>query len=321
LPLTVFRLQPEHRWMVLEMGTSALGEIARLAQIARPDVGVITNVASAHLETLHSLDGVARAKGELFAALGAGSTAVINADDPRVRKLPVANGVRRLLYGLDPSAAVRAEAIEPVDGEVRFHLWLEGQRQTVRLQTPGRHNVQNALAAAAAAYALGMAPRAIATGLERFRPVAGRMEAYPLTGGGVLLNDSYNANPLSMEAALVALDDLAVGGGRIAVLGDMLELGPEADALHNAIGRKAARHVDLLVVLGEQAAQVAAGAVEGGLAPTAVVQVADHAAAAAAVLQRYRRGDRILLKGSRRLRLEEVAKRLLPLLAPERTED
>jgi UDP-N-acetylmuramoyl-tripeptide--D-alanyl-D-alanine ligase len=153
LPLTLFRLAPEDCWAVLEMGMSARGEIARLAEIALPDVGIITNVGPAHLETLHGLDGVARAKGELFAALKAGGTAVINADDERVAQLPVANGVRRLHYGFFASAEIRAEEVAVAGAAVSFRLILPEGAWPVSLAVAGRHNVYNALAAAAAAAA------------------------------------------------------------------------------------------------------------------------------------------------------------------------
>lgn len=306
LPLTLFNRQPEHQWMVLEMGTSALGEIARLAEIARPDVGVITNVAEAHLETLHSLEGVARAKGELFAALTAG-TAVINADDERVRNLPVANNVRRLLYGLTADAQIRATDIQVRSGCVGFTLAVDSQSATVQLNTPGRHQVHNALAAAAAATALDVPLTKIIQGLQTYKPAAGRMLIRPMVNEGVMLDDSYNANPLSMEAALVALDDLMENGRRIAVLGDMLELGEGAEELHFAIGQKAATHLDYLVVMGQYAQQLQAGAVDAGMAETAIVFADDHTQAAGQVAQWFSSGAGVLLKGSRGMQLEKVA--------------
>ena len=316
LPLTLFRLRAEHRWLVLEMGTSALGEIARLCAIAQPTVGIITNVASAHLATLGNLDGVARAKGELFAAL-TGGTAIINADDARVAAIPVANGAKKLYYGQAPAATVRAEEVLTTADGLVFTLDLDGERAQVRLPVPGRHNVGNALAAAAAASVLGVSLERIVAGLAAFRPSPGRMESRTLSGGGLLLNDSYNANPLSMEAALIALDDLAVGGRRMAVIGDMLELGPDAAELHQLIGQKAAGHLDYLVAMGAHAADVIAGATEAGMAPEQLRLVVDHASAAAALVQWYRAGDRILLKGSRGMRLEKVAVDLLAALGPD----
>jgi len=307
LPLTLFELEENHQWAVLEMGMSARGEISRLAEIGQPDVGLITNVGAAHLETLHGLDGVARAKGELFAALGPGCTAVINADDERVAAIPVANGVRRLLFGLGAEAEVRGEAIRVEREMVHFRLCLAGESFDVVLHVAGRFNVINALAAAAAATALDVPARQIVSGLEAFRPIAGRMQISQLENGTTLIEDTYNANPQSMAAALQALDEMNGGGRRIAVLGDMLELGTASDELHRQLGRNAAEHCDLLLLLGNQAAQVARGAREGGLAAERVRQVADHDRAIECLLQVLKAEDRLLLKGSRGMRMEKIS--------------
>jgi UDP-N-acetylmuramoyl-tripeptide--D-alanyl-D-alanine ligase len=307
LPLTLLRLSDDHRWAVLEMGMSALGEIARLAEIASPRVGIVTNVAEAHLETLRSLDGVARAKGELFAALPADGTAVINADDPRVAGLPVANGARRLLFGCGPDAEVRADQVAIEKRSLSFRLVLPQGAWPVRLSLPGRHNVHNALAAAAAAWALGVEGEVIARGLEAFRPLRGRMEVVDLADGVLLLEDSYNANPLSVAAALTALDEAASAGRRIAVLGDMLELGDRSAALHREVGLTAVRRTDFLVLLGEMAGEMAAGAVQGGMAAHRVRTVGSHQEAAAELHRLLRPGDRVLVKGSRGMRMEQVA--------------
>jgi len=307
LPLTLFRLEPGQRWAVLEMGMSARGEIARLAEIAVPDVGVITNIGPAHLETLHGLEGVARAKGELFAALRAGGTAVINADDDRVARLPVANGVRRLLFGMAAEAEVRAEAVSAAGASVSFRLLLPAGAWPVTLQVAGRHNVQNALAAAAAALALGTPAEAIVRGLEAFQPVRGRMEVVTLASGAVLLEDSYNANPLSMRAALTALDEMSGSGRRVAVLGDMLELGSAAAELHRQVGAAAAARCDLLLLLGAMAAETAAGARLGGM-PSERIQIVDsHDTAATRLRKLLRPGDRVLVKGSRGMQMEKVS--------------
>jgi len=310
LPLTLFQLLPEHRWAVLEMGMSARGEIARLAEIGRPNVGIITNVGEAHLETLHGLDGVARAKGELFAALGPGCTAVINADDERVAAIPVANGVTRLLYGLSDRAAVRAERLSGKGAQVRFELVCSAGRQPVTLQVAGKFNVSNALAAAAAALALDVPLPAIVQGLEGFRPVSGRMETVPLPGGVTLVEDTYNANPLSMTAALRTLVEMNGGSRCIAVLGDMLELGETAGELHRQVGETAAGCADLLLVLGEHAEAVAAGARAGGLAADRVRVLESHEQAIELLRQLLQPGDRVLVKGSRGMRMERISNAL-----------
>ncbi len=305
LPLTLLRLDEKHRHAVIEMGTSALGEIARLTEIARPDIGVITNVGPAHLETLHGLDGVARAKGELFAGLPAEGIAVVNIDDERVRSLPLANGVRRLAFGLSPEATVRGSAIRQEKSTICFTLTLPDGEARVLLRAPGRHNVHNALAAAAAAHALGLGVETIARGLNLFRPGNGRLVPVTLPCGALLFDDTYNANPASTRAALQVLSE-SNGGQRIAVLGDMLELGELADDLHFEIGREAAKHCDLLVVMGEMARQVADGALAGGMDKRAVRIVPDHRSAAALVCDRAGRRDRVLVKGSRGMKMEKV---------------
>jgi len=306
LPLTLFRLAPEHRWAVLEMGMSARGEIARLAEIADPEIGIITNVGPAHLETLHGLDGVARAKGELFAALKAGGTAVINADDERVAMLPVANGVRRLRFGFSAGAEIRAEEVVAAGTTVRFRLVLPEGAWPVRLAVAGRHNVYNALAAAAAASALRIPAAAIVRGLQAFRGGRGRMEVVELGNDVLLIEDTYNANPLSVRAALCALDEIGGSGRRIAVLGDMLELGTEAASLHREIGAEAARRCDYLILLGTMAGETAAGAWQQGMPADRVQIVSSHLEAASGLRSLLRRGDRLLVKGSRGMRMEKV---------------
>ncbi|MCM2263833.1 MAG: UDP-N-acetylmuramoyl-tripeptide--D-alanyl-D-alanine ligase [Desulfuromonadales bacterium] len=310
VPLTLFGFQPEHQWAVIEMGMSARGEIARLAQIAAPKIGIITNVGAGHLQQLGGISGVARAKGELFIHLPAGGTAVINADDPQICQLPLANGVRRLLFGMDPEAQVRAADIVVTEGVVGFTLHLPDAQVPVQLPLPGRHNVQNALAAAAAAWVLEVPPATIAAGLAEFKPCPGRMELVECPGDLLILEDSYNANPLSMRAALDALYDLGRPGRRIAVLGDMLELGQAAHDLHHELGMLVAERADWLFTLGELAREIAVGAAEHGLPGERIVS----ADTVEELLERLRPilqpGDRLLIKGSRGMRMERVSARL-----------
>jgi len=297
-------MQKEHRWAVLEMGTSRLGEVERLTQIAQPTIGIITNIGPAHLATLHGLDGVSRAKGELFAGLQGGS-AVINLDDSRVACLPVANGVRKLTYGISQQARVRAENIVSSDGTLSFDLLFDGQRQAVRLSAAGQHNVSNALAAAAAALVLQVPLSKIAAGLKSFTPIQGRMNLFPLPCGGILLDDSYNANPHSVVAALDVLAAMRGQGRRVAVLGDMLELGPASARLHRDIGQRAGGFVDLLIGVGEFAADISQGAA-ASLKPAQLVQLTDVEAAIDYLLEQQRPGDRILVKGSRGVKLDRL---------------
>ena len=307
VPLTLFGLTREHRWAVIEMGMSARGEIARLAQIAAPQIGVITNVGAGHLESLGGISGVARAKGELFIQLPAGGTALINADDPQICQLPLANGVRRVLFGNAPEAQVRATEVRAADGAVTFTLHLPHASVAVQLPLPGRHNVQNALAAAAAAWVLDVPVDDIAAGLADFKPCPGRMELIELADDLLILDDSYNANPLSMRAALDALHDLGRPGRRIAVLGDMLELGHAARDLHREVGLLAAERADWLFTLGELARDIAAGAAEHGLDNTHIVASTTVEALVSQLRPLLQPGDRVLVKGSRGMRMERVS--------------
>lgn len=309
LPLTLFRLERDHRWAVVELGMSARGEIARLAEIAFPTVGIITNIGPAHLETLHGLDGVARAKGELFAALKPGGIAIFNADDPRVAALPVANGVTCIGYGIEGLARVRAERIEEGGGAVSFRLQLDDAGWPVTLKVPGRFHVYDALAAAAAALALEIPAEQIVAGLEVFVPLSGRMQSHLLDGGVILLEDYYNANPLSMQAALQALSGYGETGRRIGVLGDMLELGVASAELHRQIGRAAAESCDVLVTFGPQARGIADGAREACMQGE-IVSCDDPTAVAEWLLPRLQPGDRLLLKGSRGMRMERIGNEL-----------
>jgi len=306
VPLTLFGLQPEHRWAVIEMGMSARGEIARLAEIAMPNIGLITNIGAGHLQNFESISGVARAKGELFISLPTDGIALINADDPEVCTLPVANGVRKVLFGTGSEAAVRAGRIAVHNGSVSFDLEVEGAVQRVVLPLPGRHNVLNALGAAAAATVLGVGLAGIAAGLQAFQPCPGRMELLELPGNIVVLEDSYNANPLSVHAALVALHDLGTPGQRIAVLGDMLELGQSAPELHHQIGILAATRVDRLFTYGTLAEEIAHGAKDAGLPAEKIFVAKSHEELVGRLLDVLKSGDRVLIKGSRGMRMEKV---------------
>lgn len=310
VPLTLFGFQPEHQWAVIEMGMSARGEIARLAQIAAPRIGIITNVGAGHLQQLGGISGVARAKGELFIHLPAGGIAVVNADDPQVCQLPLANGVRRVLFGMAAEAQVRATDIVVNEGLVGFTLHLPEIRVPVQLPLPGRHNVQNALAAAAAAWVLDVPAADIAAGLTEFKSCPGRMELVELPGDLLLLEDSYNANPLSMRAALDSLYDLGRPGRRIAVLGDMLELGQAAHDLHREVGMLVAERADWLFTLGELAREIAAGAAEHGLPVERIVSADTVEELLVQLRPILQPGDRLLIKGSRGMRMERVSARL-----------
>ncbi|WP_298271912.1 UDP-N-acetylmuramoyl-tripeptide--D-alanyl-D-alanine ligase [Geobacter sp.] len=306
VPQMLFRLTGAHRWAVLEMGMSEFGEIDRLAEIARPDVGIITNAYPAHLETLGNVEGVARAKGELFLRLRPGGCAVFNADDQLIAQCPSPEGVRRISFGFG-AADVTAESIESlgVRGQ-RFMLRLPGETVPVTLRAFGRHNVANALAAAAAAHVLGVPADVIASGLGTFHPYARRFNLEEV-GGVVLIDDSYNANPASMAAALTTLREIADGHRSVAVFGDMLELGEGAEESHRQLGRLAATCVDRLYLMGAMAGVVAAGAREGGMAEGVIVVAAGHEEIVQDLRRTVGAGEFILVKGSRGMAMERVA--------------
>lgn len=306
LPQMVFQLCDMHRWAVLEMGMSEPGEIDRLAEIARPDVGVITNVAPAHLQSMGSVAAVSSAKGELFLRLQQGNTAVFNADDPLVAGLPTAAGVGRLSFGLG-DAEVRAEQIAELGRAGQsFVLCLPAAKIPLTMKVFGRHNILNALAAAAVAHVLGLEPEAIRDGLESFSPVEKRFSPEDI-GGILLIDDSYNANPSSMTAALKTIASLKEEGRGIAVLGDMLELGESSSRAHEEIGRLAAGCVERLYLMGAMAPSVARGAALAGLPDNAIFLAKSHAEILDDIRDAMRPGDCILVKGSRGMRMETVA--------------
>jgi len=306
LPRMLFQLRPAHGWAVLEMGMSEPGEIDRLAAIAQPQVGIVTNVFPAHLESMGSVAHVARAKGELFMRLPPGGTAIYNADDPLVDSLPTPAGVVRRSFGL-ASGDVTATDVSPhgLDG-TEFTLHLAARSVPVRFQGCGRHMLANALAAAATAESLGVDAATIRAGLEQFRPGDRRFVVERL-GTLTLVNDSYNANPASMEAALTTLAELKGEGRLFAALGDMLELGPDAARLHGQVGEVAGKVVRRLYLLGEMAPAVADGARRTGLSPTAIRIGMSHEEIAADILREAEPGDLALVKGSRGMAMDRVA--------------
>jgi UDP-N-acetylmuramoyl-tripeptide--D-alanyl-D-alanine ligase len=305
LPLTLLRLKDSDKIAIVELGTSNPGEIARLTRIAEPDIGIITSIAPAHLSGLKTVAGVAREKGELFRGLGARGVAVVNADDPWTRRLGAKFKGRKITYG--KGGDVRGEDRKFLGAEgTEFTLAAGSERERIRLKLCGEHNLSNALGAAAMAYGLGVDTAAIREGLEAVRPFSMRMAIEEWNGVGVI-NDAYNANPASMEAALKTLGRMETRGKKIAVLGDMLELGREARERHLDLGRQAARYgADLLYVLGRQARAVEKGAIRAGMDAARVVIGKNHRHVASLVRRQARRGDWILLKGSRGMKMEKV---------------
>lgn len=310
LPLTVLELGPEHGAVVLEMGMYAGGEIRDLAAIGRPSIGIVTAVQPVHLSRLGSLDAIEDAKAELVEALPSaadGGIAVLNADDPRVRRMASRTTARVMTYGFEPTADVRAEDVTSLgfDG-MRFRLVAPVGDREVSITRPGRLAVHNALAGAAAGLAAGMTLDEIVPGLATGGSAPHR--SVLLRAGGVtIVDDSYNASPGSMAAALDLLAGLP--GRRVAILGHMMELGEASESGHATVGEVAARTVELLIVTagapGGEAAGIAEAALAAGMAPDAVVRAPTRQAAADEAVRRLRPGDVVLVKGSQGIGLEE----------------
>jgi UDP-N-acetylmuramoyl-tripeptide--D-alanyl-D-alanine ligase len=314
LPLTVLDADEQTRFLVLEMGARGPGHIARLCAVARPQVGVVLNVGSAHLGEFGSADGVAQAKGELVEALAEDGTAVLNADDPRVLAMAARTHARVLTTGRGADADVRAADVVLDDrARPRFTLIAQGAAHPVALQVVGEHQVANALSAAGAALALGLSLADVAVALSAATPRSRwRMEVTRRPDGVTVINDAYNANPESMRAALAALVGLP-GSRRIAVLGAMAELGPGAPGEHERLGRDAAAAgTDLIVAVGADAVGIADGAVAAGRrAGEESVHVPDRTAARELLDGVLRPGDVVLVKASRSYGLERLAADLL----------
>jgi UDP-N-acetylmuramoyl-tripeptide--D-alanyl-D-alanine ligase len=312
LPLTLLRLRPEHRMAVVEMGVNQPGEIRRLCEIARPQYGLITQVAPVHLEGLGSIEGVAHAKGELFEALNEDHTAVVNIDDPLVVQLADRTSAARVTFGFSGKPMVGAVQLSPFERSgAAMTLVIQAGSYPLRLCCPGFPYIQNALGAAAAAWAMGCSVEQITAGLESFKPFPMRLTLMALAGGYQLIDDSYNANPTSATAALETLCRLA-DGRMVAVLGDMLELGRESAEAHRRLGRHAAKlGVQVLIGVGSWAGDLARGALEWQIPPRQIHTVATAEAAAETLLDRVRSGDWILVKGSRGVGLEKVVEVLL----------
>jgi UDP-N-acetylmuramoyl-tripeptide--D-alanyl-D-alanine ligase len=310
LPLTLLRLGPEHRALALELGANTPGEIASLAAIARPTVGVVTVVASAHTEFFGSLDGVAAEKSALVRAVPPEGTVVLNADDPRVLAMHRESRARVLYFSTGPGGDVFTVGPAEDDGlGLRFTLAAGTATRPVRMHFAGRHNVVNALAAAGVGLALGLSLEQIARGLEAARPAKGRC-VWRRAGQLRLLDDTYNANPTSVSAALAALAAGAGPARRVVVLGDMLELGPISESAHREVGRAvAASGAAELIGLGRWAQVAVDAARQAGLAESHHVTTFEDAVAL--LLKRLAPGDAVLVKGSRGMRMERVVDALV----------
>jgi len=317
VPLTVCRVTAETRFLVVEMGARGIGHVEYLARMAPPRVGVVLNVGTAHVGEFGSREAIATAKSELVAALPREGLAVLNADDPAVRAMASVTIARVVLVGEADDADVRATDVAlDSGGRASFTVHAPQGSRAVHLGLVGRHHVGNALAVVAVATELGLPFESVCAALESARPVSRwRMEVVERADGVTLVNDAYNANPDSMRAALTALERMGEGRRTWAVLGTMLELGDESDALHAEVGAEVvARGVDELVVVGPAAAALAAGARDAGTASgvtgTRVREVPDADRAEALLDAELAPGDVVLFKSSRDAGLRLLGDRL-----------
>jgi UDP-N-acetylmuramoyl-tripeptide--D-alanyl-D-alanine ligase len=304
LPLTLLRLGPEHEAAVLEMGMYVGGEIAELAAMARPSIGVLTAVQPVHLSRIGSLEAVEQAKGELLEALPADGAAILNEDDPIVARMEGRSAARVTRYGFADSADVRAEQVtsQGLEG-MQFRLKTPAGERSVAIPALGRLSVHNALAAAAVGLAAGIDLDTIARALAGGWAAPHRAELVRLRGA-TIVDDSYNASPGSVLAALDLLAGLP--GRRVAVLGTMLELGEGHEAGHLSVGEAAGRTVELLVVVGPEAEGIVEGAQEAGLDAARIHHVPDVDTALDVLRPRLRDGDAVLVKASRGIGLDRL---------------
>jgi UDP-N-acetylmuramoyl-tripeptide--D-alanyl-D-alanine ligase len=305
LPLTLVQLRRQHQEVILEMGMYAVGEIAELCAIARPQVGVITNVGPTHLERLGTLERIAQAKAELAEALPADGTAILNVDDPLVRVMAERTRAQVMTYGLDPEADMWADDVhsEGLEG-VRFRLHHGQEVLHVKVPLLGRHSVHTSLRAAAVGLVEGESWEEIVAGLQDVSAQL-RLVAVPGPENSTILDDTYNASPTSSIAALNLLEELPARR-KIAVLGDMRELGSYQEEGHRKVGARAADVVSLLITVGPLAGIIADEARHSGLPAEALISVAGNEEAIAALNEVVGPGDMILVKGSRSMQMEEI---------------
>ena len=313
VPLTLFRIEAKHRFAVVEMGANAAGEVAHLVEIGRPTVGLITNAGAEHLEGFGSIEGVARAEGEMVAGLKSDATAVINADDQFADMWRGSTPARVVTFGVEKSADFRATdsktSVGPDGFLTRFNLVSPLGQVAIELHMGGRHNIANALAAAAAATAAGAKLEHVAAGLGAVRAVAGRLQFKMTATGAWLIDDSYNANPSSMNAGIEVLAGL--DGRKWLVMGDMAELGEFSESSHKEVGVFAREHgVERLFAIGQLAALAVESFGRGG-------QWFPEGTAMAEALKGAPSDVRMLIKGSRVNRLERVVDALVAPSTPQ----
>ena len=315
LPLTLLCLKPHHEIAIVEMGMNRKDEIKRLSQIAKPHIGLITNISPVHLLYLKTLQNVANAKGELFDSLTSENYALINTDDPLIVELSKLCPAQKITFGINPHAQVTATDISPSDYSTNhFTLRVEGKSIPIVLKIPGIHTIYNALAAASIATIFELTLEEIKTGLERFTAFPARMEFITIGKNISIINDSYNANPKSMESALRTLTHLKGKGRGIAVLGDMLELGEASVDFHQQLGFLIKElDLDIVFLIGTHAGVIAESACAQGASEKKIYIGKTHEQIAQQLNRKVKEHDWILFKGSRAMKLEKILEYFLQM--------
>lgn len=310
LPLTLFGLEKSHEICVLEMGMSSLGEIELLADIVRPEAGVITNVGTAHIEKLQTRENILKAKTEIFTYFDSGNTAVINGDDPMLQKL-YGMPYRVVRYGLESKNECRAlNIVEKGEAGISFDAEYQGQTENYNIPMPGIHNVYNALSAISIAKLYNLTRREIEEGLKNYKPSKMRMEVFTGKKNTKIINDAYNANPDSMRAAINVLAGMESSGRRVCILGDMFELGEFAQEGHRMVGKFAAENkIDVIFAVGKMANEIIRGASMVGTnqllcSYESVPDVIDNLNGI------IKFNDTVLIKGSRGMYMENIVESL-----------
>ena len=308
LPLTVFRMREEHQVAVLEMGISDFGEMHRLSKIARPDVCVMTNIGQCHLEFLKDRDGILRAKSEIFDYLAEDGTVILNGDDDKLSTIKEVKGIRPVFFGVESGREIYADEIEPKGLKgIRCRIHAGEESISVLIPIPGYHMVLNALAAAAVGLTMGLTMEQIRAGIEKLQSLGGRFHIIE-KGNMLIIDDCYNANPVSMKASLDVLKDAE--HRKVAILGDMFELGENAAELHASVGCHAAENeIDLLICVGDASRHMAEAAFQTGGCGE-VLQVPTLAALLEVLPKLIQEDDTILVKASHGMHFEKVVERL-----------
>ncbi|MBI5682554.1 MAG: UDP-N-acetylmuramoyl-tripeptide--D-alanyl-D-alanine ligase [Deltaproteobacteria bacterium] len=309
LPLTLLKMNNIHDIAVVELGISEKGEMTKLTSICKPDIALLTNIGSAHLKTLGDIDGVASAKGEIFSGLREDGVVVINMDDPWIVKIAESIKQKKITFSIKSNADVFLKEYSKNNGGMSAVFNVNGDNTEVNINGYGVHNLSNAAAAIAASLAIGAKKQNIIDGLKNYKPLYGRMGPIKLENDITVIDDTYNANPASVEASLRSLSEMK--GRKIAVLGDMLELGDASKERHRYIGKVAGGlGLDLLFVVGEFKKDIADGAIKAGMDKKCVQTLNNKSEVVNALEKILKNGDILLVKGSRAVGMEEIIERL-----------